>query len=37
MGIQTLDGEVLGTVNRRQTRDQALAGCASCSSRPGSS
>jgi oxygen-independent coproporphyrinogen-3 oxidase len=27
MGIQSLDAEVLGTVNRRQTREQALAAC----------
>jgi oxygen-independent coproporphyrinogen-3 oxidase len=27
MGIQSLDGEVLGTVHRRQTREGALAAC----------
>ena len=27
MGIQSLDAEVLGTVNRRQTREQALDAC----------
>jgi oxygen-independent coproporphyrinogen-3 oxidase len=27
MGIQTLDGEVLSAVHRRQTREQALAAC----------